>query len=167
MPDRLYEDIERAIGLELDGRLFERCAVDLLREAYYPDLRGTPHGRDAGMDGISGPDNDPEFILVATTSNDFPRNLRSSVQRYVDAGGPCRTVVFATTRKVTGDRRLRLRDELKCRWRVQLLAVHDQGDFIHLLYHDPQWRRDLLNVAGIAKALSRLPANARPILPIP
>ena len=167
MPDRLYEDIERAIGLELDGRLFERCAVDLLREAYYPDLRGTPHGRDAGMDGISGPDNDPEFILVATTSNDFPRNLRSSEQRYVDAGGPCRTVVFATTRKVTGDRRLRLRDELKCRWRVQLLAVHDQGDFIHLLYHDPQWRRDLLNVAGIAKALSRLPANARPILPIP
>ena len=87
MPDRLYEDIERAIGQQVDGRLFERCAVDLLREAHYPDLRGTPHGRDTGMDGISGPDNDPDFILVATTSNDFARNLRSSVQRYVGAGG--------------------------------------------------------------------------------
>ena len=48
MPDRLYEDIKRAIGQEVDGGLFERCAVDLLREAHYPDLRGTPHGRDAG-----------------------------------------------------------------------------------------------------------------------
>ncbi len=167
MPDRLYEDIERAIGLELDGRLFERCAVGLLRKAYYPDLRGTPHGRDAGMDGISGPDSDPEFILVATTRNDFARNLRCSVERQVSADVPCRTVVFATTRKVTGERRVRLRRELLDRWRVQLVAVHDQGDFIHLLYHDPQWRRDLLNVAGIAKALSRFPATSRPTPSIP
>ena len=87
MPDRLYQAIEGAIGLELDGRVFERCAVDLLRKAYYADLRGTPHERDAGMDGISGPDSDPEFILIATTSNDFARNLRSSVKRYVGAGG--------------------------------------------------------------------------------
>ena len=162
MPDRLYQAIEGAIGLELDGRVFERCAVDLLRKAYYADLRGTPHERDAGMDGISGPDSDPEFILIATTSNDFARNLRSSVKRYVGAGGRGRTVVFATTRKVTGERRLRLRRELLDRWHMQLREVHDQGDFIHLLYHDPQWRRGLLNVAGIAKTLSRFPANARP-----
>ena len=162
MPDRLYQAIEGAIGLELDGRVFERCAVDLLRKGYYADLRGTLHERDAGMDGISGPDSDPEFILIATTSNDFARNLRSSVKRYVGAGGRGRTVVFATTRKVTGERRLRLRRELLDRWHVQLREVHDQGDFIHLLYHDPQWRRGLLNVAGIAKTLSRFPANARP-----
>ena len=167
MPDRLYQAIEGAIGLELDGRVFERCAVELLRKAYYADLRGTPHERDAGMDGISGPDSDPEFILIATTSNDFARNLRSSVKRYVGAGGRGRTVVFATTRKITGERRLRLRDELRCRWRVQLRAIHDQGDFIHLLYHDPQWRTDLLNVAGIAKALSRFPATSRPTPSIP
>ena len=79
MPYRLYQAIEGAIGLELDGRAFERCAVDLLRKAYYADLRGTPHERDAGMDGISGPDSDPEFILIATTSNDFARNLRPRV----------------------------------------------------------------------------------------
>ena len=166
MPDRLYEDIERAIGDQVDGRLFERCAVDLLREAHYPDLRGTPHGRDAGMDGISGPDNDPEFILVATTNNDFARNLRSSVERYVSAGRRCRTVVFATTRKVTGERRLRLAEELMNQWDVQLRMIYDQGDFIQLLYNSPQWRRDLLNVAGIAKALSRFPANSRPTPPV-
>ncbi len=167
MPDRLYQAIEGAIGLELDGRVFERCAVDLLRKAYYADLRGTPHERDAGMDGISGPDSDPEFILIATTSNDFTRNLRSSVKRYVGAGGRGRTVVFATTRKVTGDRRLRLLEELMNEWDVQLRTIHDQGDFIHLLYNNPQWRRDLLNVAGIAKALSRFPATSRPTPSIP
>ena len=63
----------------MDGRLFERCAVDLLRKTYYADLRGTPHERDAGMDGISGPDSDPEFILIATTSNDF--HTQSPIQR--------------------------------------------------------------------------------------
>ena len=141
MPDRLYEAIERAIGQQLDGRLFQRCAVDLLREAFYPDLRSTPQERDAGMDGICGPDDDPEFILVATAKNDFAQNLRSSVERQGSAGVPCRTVVFATTRKVTGERRLRLRQELMDRWGVQLQAVHDQGDFIHLLYHSPNWRR--------------------------
>ena len=167
MPDRLYEDIERAIGEQVDGRLFERCAVDLLRTAYYPDLRGTPHGRDAGMDGISGPDNEPDFILIATTASRFARNLRCSVERQVSADVPCRTVVFAATRQVTGARRLELKEELMNQWGVQLLAVHDQGDFVHLLYHDPQWRRDLLNVAGIAKALSRFPANARPTPPLP
>ena len=43
---------------------------------------------DAGIDGISGSDSDPEFILVVTTAQDFARNLRRSVERYVSAGGP-------------------------------------------------------------------------------
>ncbi len=42
MPDRLYEDIERAIDQRVDGHhLFQRCAIDVLREAYLPDPRGT------------------------------------------------------------------------------------------------------------------------------
>ena len=40
MPDRLYEDIERAIDQRVDGHLFQRCAIDLLREAYFPDPCG-------------------------------------------------------------------------------------------------------------------------------
>ena len=119
------------------------------------------------MDGISGPDNEPEFILIATTSEKFPRNLRESVERYVGAGGPCRTVAFATTREVTGERRLRLAEELMNQWDVQLRMIYDQGDFIRLLYNSPQWRTDLLNVAGIAKALSRFPATSRPTPSIP
>ena len=41
MPDRLFEDIERAIDQRVDGHLVQRCAIDLLREAYFPDPRGT------------------------------------------------------------------------------------------------------------------------------
>ena len=140
--------------------------MDLLREQY-PNLRGTPEKRDAGVDGISGPDADPEFILVATTAKDFARNLRDSIKRHVEAGGPCRVVVFATTREVTYEKRLSLIEELSNRWGVQLHAVHDRGDFVRLLYGAPQWRKDLLGVAGVAKALSRFPAKARPSPPIP
>ena len=41
MPDRLYEDIERGIDQPVDGHLFQRCAIDVLREAYFPDPPGT------------------------------------------------------------------------------------------------------------------------------
>ena len=147
--------------------MFERCAVDLLRDSYYSNLRGTPDGRDAGIDGITGPDADPEFVLVATTAQDFARNLRQSVRSHLDADGPGRRFVFATTREVTMKRRLELAEELHRRWGVELWAVHDRGDFVRLLNDHPQWRKDLLGVAGAAKALSRFPANSRPTPAVP
>ena len=79
MPDPLLDAIKQAIDQPLDGRTFENCAVELLRERYYPKLRGTPEKQDMGVDGICGPDSDPEFILVATTRKDFTRNLRESI----------------------------------------------------------------------------------------
>ena len=167
MPDSLCESIEQAIQQPLDGQLFERCAVDLLRDNYYPNLRGTPHGRDAGIDGITGPDAEPEFVLVATTAQDFARNLRQSIRSHLNAGGQGQRFVFATTREITIQRRLRLRQELMDRFDVQLHAVHDRGNFVQLLYNHPQWRKDLLGVAGAARALSRFPANSRPTPSLP
>ena len=117
IPDPLHEAIEKAIQGPLSGQLFERCAVDLLRDNYYSKLRGTPPGHDAGIDGIVGPDAEPEFVLVATTAKDFARNLRRSVQSHLDAGGPGRRFVFATTREVTGKRRLQLGQQLEVRFR--------------------------------------------------
>ena len=167
MPDRLHKDIEQAIRQHVDPSSFEYCAVDLLRQNYYSTLRGTPHGRDAGIDGISGPDAEPDLVLVATTAKEFDRNLRNSVKRYVAAGGSCRTVVLATTRKVAVTRRFDLQQELLTRWGTHLHAVHDQGDFVRLLHDSPKWRKELLDVAGVARALSRFPTNSRPTLPIP
>ena len=167
MPDPLLDAIKQAIDQPLDGRTFENCAVELLRERYYPKLRGTPEKQDMGVDGICGPDSDPEFILVATTRKDFARNLRDSVRTYVDRGGTCRTVVFATNRAVTHDRFTKLRKELLDKRGVVLHAVHGRDDFVHLLYDAPQCRKDLLGVASAARALSRFPSTARPTHPIP
>ena len=167
MPDPLYDAIERAIRQPLDGTLFERCAVDLLRATRYPGLRATPQYRDAGVDGVAGPDAEPDFILVATTQADYAGNLRKSIKSYLAAGGPGRRFVFATTREITGARRLELRRELMDEFGVQLHTVHDRSDFIRLLYDYPQWRQDLLGVPGAARALSRFPANARSVPAIP
>lgn len=48
--DPLYRKIEERLGGTLDPVLFERCAVDLLRDAY-PGLTPVAGGGDAGMDG--------------------------------------------------------------------------------------------------------------------
>ena len=45
----MYEAIASAIEKPLKGDVFERCAVELLREAYYPNLRPVEGGNDAGF----------------------------------------------------------------------------------------------------------------------
>ena len=99
---------------------------------------------------------------MVTTSKDFVRNLRESVKSYVKAGGPCRTVVFATSRAVTGKRRLDLVKELSRRWSVELRYVHDRSEFVRLLYETPRWRKELLGIEGSARALSQFPIHRRP-----
>lgn len=162
MPDPLYAAIASAIRQPLDGAAFERCAVDLLRDARYSGLRGTPHNNDTGIDGLSGPDDDPEFGLVATTAKDYRRNLRESVRRHLDAGGAARAFVLATTQEVSSEIRLRLMRDAREQWGVRLLAIHDRGEFKQLLYRSPEWRKSLLGVIGSAQALSRFPASPRP-----
>ena len=160
MPDTLYHAICEAIARPLDGTTFERCAVDLLRE-YYPSLRPVEGGNDAGMDGIGElPDGTP-FFLVATVQKDARGNLERNVASYISAGGDRRVVVFATSRPVSGGRRLKLDHHLRDQFGVRLADVHDRADFIALLYRNAAWRRELLGVPGEARALSRLPTTRR------
>ncbi|HEY1296359.1 MAG TPA: hypothetical protein VGJ60_25050 [Chloroflexota bacterium] len=159
MPDRLYEAILTAIDKSLDGDVFERCAVDLLRQHYYPSLRPVEGGNDAGMDGLGELSNGEEFFLVSTVSDDARANLQRNIQSYLDAGGDRRAVVFATSRPVMGRAEMRLKQELRTRFAVELRRVHSRGDFVQLLYHHPQWRVDLLGVPGIARALTRVPVT--------
>jgi hypothetical protein len=51
MKDELYKHIIDALAGEIDGNLFEVCAVDLLQEAY-PSLVPFKGGSDRGCDGI-------------------------------------------------------------------------------------------------------------------
>src|SRR5438477_12674684 len=87
MPDRLYEAILTAIDRPLDGYVFERCAVDLLRQHHYPSLRPVEGGNDGGMDGLGELSNGEEFILISTVSDDAGANLRRNIQSYLEAGG--------------------------------------------------------------------------------
>ncbi len=166
MPDRLYDAIARAIEKPVDGDVFERCAVELLRE-YYPTLRPVEGGGDAGMDGVGELPDGERFFLVSTVSKDARGNLDRNVKSHLKAGGDRRVVVFATTRKVSGQRRVELANHLQEQFGIRLAEVYDRADFVLFLNRSPQWREDLLSVAGQARALSRLPATRRPVPDIP
>ena len=84
MPDLLYDAIARAIDQPLDGHLFEHCAVELLRERYYPTLRPVEGGADAGMDGVGELPNGERFFLVSTVGEDLRGNLDRNVQSHLD-----------------------------------------------------------------------------------
>jgi hypothetical protein len=163
--DPLYDAIERAIDQPLDGTVFEQCAVELLRD-FYPTLQPVEGGGDAGMDGVGTLPTGEPFILVATVSENARGNLNRNIQSYIDAGGERRIVVFATSRKVSGQRRQELEKHLKDEFGVRLAATHARADFIELLYRHPQCRKRLLGVAGMARALTRLPASRRPTIDI-
>ena len=165
MPETLHDAILKALAQPLDGTTFERCAADLLREDY-PSLRPVGGGNDAGMDGVGElPDGTP-FFLVATVQQDARGNLERNVQSHIDAGGERRAVVFATSRTITGQRRLELGRILRDGFDVRLAAVHDRADFAARLYRDPRWRQELLGLPGEARALSRLPATRRPTVEV-
>ena len=166
MPDQLYEAIKRAINEEVDGDEFERCVVDLLRD-YYPSLRPLSGGNDAGQDGMFELPDGRRGFIVSTTERDYAGNLRGSVKSHLKAGGDRRVVVLATTRRVTGQMREKLKQELEREFEFALHDVHDRGDFIPLLYRNSQWRKDLLGVPGVAGALTRIPLIAPPIPPMP
>ena len=166
MPDTLYQAITKAIACPLDGTIFERCAVDLLREDY-PTLRPVEGGNDAGMDEIGELSDGTPFFLIATVQKDVRANLERNVKSHIDAGGDCRVVVFATSRRVNGRRWPELDRRLRDQFDVRLAAIHDRADFIARLYRNPYWRRELLGVPGQARALSQLPITRRPTPQIP
>ena len=166
MPDTLDRAIRDAIERPLDGTTFERCAVDLLR-GVYPSLRPVEGGNDAGMDGVGELSDGTPFFLVATVQEDARGNLERNVKSHIDAAGERRAVVFATSRPISGRRRIEMGNHLRDRFGVRLVEVHDRAEFVGRLYRNAAWRRELLGVPGEARALSRLPATRRPTPEIP
>src|SRR5690606_41728631 len=93
--DPLYQRIIAALNGELDPRQFEDCAVDLLREVYR-SLTPVRGGNDAGMDGAIS-DEEGRFPLICTTQKDVLRNVRGSLQQYLERRrGPGKAVVVTS-----------------------------------------------------------------------
>lgn len=155
--DPLYRKIAEGLESSLDPKLFEECAVDLLRSVY-PGLVPTGGPHDRGMDGAISTRDGPPTPLVCTTSSRALENLTRSLERYVEGGEESRAVVVATSRVLTPQKRRNLEARAK-KLGFQLKNVHDGKDFAARLYDSPWWRKKLLGLVGNPPALSAYPRS--------
>jgi hypothetical protein len=116
------------------------------------------------MDGAVGDGLGPPFPIVCTTEKGNGRsNLRRSLQRYRDEGGPRDKAIFATSRSLSAKDRQRLSDAAS-KFEIVLVQTYDQDAIAARLYREPQWCRDLLGLTGSPPALSIFPATTRPLI---
>lgn len=158
--DPFYRDIEEGLGGTLSPELFERCAASLLREIY-PGLVPVRGGGDAGMDGAVADGVGPPFPLVTTTGSNVLANLRRSLTSYRTSGGKRTTVIFATSQALTPRRRRNLEAAAQ-RLGFTLAQIYDRPAIADLLYRNPEWCRELLNLVGSPPPLSVLSLPGRP-----
>lgn len=161
--DLFFVHIRDRLSQPLNPELFEECAADLLR-THYPSLVPVSGGGDSGFDGAIADNEGEPFPLIVTTAQDAIGNLTRNLEQYVPQGGTRKKAVFATSRKLTTQRRKNLfkrAGELG----FTLLQIYDQGGIANLLYHSPHWCKELLGLSGRPSVLSHIPKTAR--LPIP
>ena len=159
--DPLYRAIEKRLDERLDPDLFERCAVDLLRNVY-PGLVPIRGGSDGGMDGaIADPRGGSPMPLVVTTAKNVTGNLTTNLKAYRRNGGSVSEVVLATSKPRTARQRKNLEQRAR-ELGFTLRQIHDGADFTGRLYRDPAWRRELLGLEGDPPALSVFPRSPRP-----
>ncbi len=156
--DPLYRSIEKRLGERLDPDLFERCAVELLRDAY-PGLAPITGGDDGDRDGAIASGAGEPLPLVVTTSQRVLGNLTRNLKRYRRAGGSAIEAVLATSQELTGRKVSNLEKRVR-ELGFTLRNVHDQRDFTGRLYRNPMWRKELLGLTGDLPALSALPDKA-------
>jgi hypothetical protein len=160
--DPLHQQILDRLAGELDGRVFEDCACDLLRDVY-PGLAPVRGGRDAGMDGAIADGEGEAFPLICTTREDFHRNLVESLDSYLASGRRRRKAVFATSQAITPTKRRGLEDAAQERG-FALVQIVDRHGMAQRLYRSPRWLRQLLGLSGAPSALSVVPRSRRPLL---
>ena len=156
--DPLYRSIEKGLNERLDPDLFERCAVELLRDVY-PGIVPITGGGDGGMDGSISIWTGPPLPLIATISEDVSGNLKRNLDSYRRTGGSACEAVLATTQALTPTRRRNL-EKRATELGFTLRNVHARDDFVGRLYRDSMWRKQLLGLTGDPPALSALPGKA-------
>ncbi len=156
--DPLYRSIEKGLDERLDPVLFERCAVELLREVY-PGIVPVAGGDDGGMDGAISTGPGEPVPLVTTTGKDVLGNLKGSLESYLRVRGRAREAVLATSQALRGRRRRNLVKRAR-ELGFTLRNIHDRDDFVGRLYRNPACRKQLLGLTGDLPALSALPDGA-------
>ena len=162
--NRLYNDIIRSLEKPLDDQLFERFAVDFLRdcpERYNAAL--APGGSDDGMDiEISDGEGEP-YPGTATTSPRVIGNMTKNLTQYKDKDRPRHKCIVVTSESLTARRRKSLykrADELG----FTLVQIYAQNEIASYLYDNARWRKELLGLPGYPSALSKQPPTERPFV---
>jgi hypothetical protein len=159
--DPFYQHIIDRLNRRLDPELFERCASDLLRTVH-PTLVPIRGGTDAGMDGAIADGDGLPFPLVCTTGKGVLRNLKRSLASYVKRGGKRRSVVLATSRELTQRQRANC-ERAAAQVGFTLVQTHTQASIAGLLYRNPQWCAELLNLPSDPPPLAVQPLTDRPL----
>lgn len=165
MADRFFRDIRDVLDeRDFNYSTFEECACDLLRDVF-PGIVPIRGGADAGMDGAIPTRDAAPIPVVVTTAEDVTGNLGRNLDQYLEKGGRQREVVLATSRELTPRKRRNLVGKAEEKGFV-LTQVYERRDIARLLYHHPEWCRELLGLTGQPAALTEVPPTRRPLLPI-
>jgi hypothetical protein len=159
--DPFYRQIINGLNNTLDPELFEQCAVDLLR-SIYPTIVPIKGGNDSGMDGAIADGEGEPFPLITTISDKVMDNLTRNIESYVLSGGVRRKIIFATSRSLTPKKIQNLLQRAK-ELKFILIQVYSQDAIANLLYHNPKWCLELLNLVGDPAPLSIVPRTLRPL----
>lgn len=151
------------LSQQLDPKLFEQCAADLLR-SHFPSLVPVSGGGDSGFDGAIADSEGEPFPLIVTTAEDAIGNLTRNLNRYDLQGGTRKKAVFATSRELTPRKWNNLLKRAR-KLGFTLIQIYEQEAIANLLYHAPRWCKELLGLSGRPSVLSHIPKTAR--LPIP
>ena len=153
------ERIEDALAdNDLDPVLFERCAQDLLTEAY-PGLSPVPGGTDWGRDADvhDGAGTPPRLMVTKSRDySDIRSNMVGGLESLKQHSVSVDRVVIANPGRLSEIQRARLR-EAAAGHGAHLEAVYDRGFFASRLRRDGEWRQRLLGLSGDPITVSRSP----------
>lgn len=146
---------------QMDPELFESCAVELIRDEW--PVVPVSGGTDDGFDGAIADGEGQAFPLIVTTSRELARNLRSNLKQSLRKGWNVKKVIFATSRRINGTMRRKLRDAANAQ-EAELVQIYDQTWFAYRLYTNSVWCKLLLGLTGRPRALSIYPKTRRPVI---
>lgn len=112
------------------------------------------------MDGAVADFEGEAFPLVTTTGKDVIGNLTKNLKSYLDNKGERRKVVSATSQKLT-PRRIENLKKRANELGFTLVQVYEQTSIADMLYRDPKWTKNLLNLPGDPPPLSKVPLTRR------
>ena len=160
--DPFHEEILQALDGHLDHKVFEACAVELIRQDGW-SIVPVPGGQDGGYDGAVADGKSEPFPLISTVGENPVGNLKRNLNSAQYQAWNPHSALFATSKDITSKTREKLYQTAR-ELGVTLKQVYSREWFAHRLYENPHWCKTLLNLTGRPRSLSIVPKTDRPRL---